>query len=301
MPHRAALYSVRIRRSQQRETYKLLGNYDDASTWLGDTLNAILPTLKVNDTDKDIGVTFESMLHSLPAHCIGVTLLGGRSGISSVIQRTGDAPFYRTPDHSELMRSAILFDLPPSRNIGFAIVHVPHRNSRKSLIDKYLSTYFSNLGYSLEIAPIVPQDALRQAVDDNAIERVTLIKRDLWSDNAFANAAQWGDNEVGRIELSIPSRRNHKLRRDPLRRFLDDQTAENRRQIVEFAGLRFDEAKVTVRMPGGSRRTFYLEDHEGGHPMSVEIDIHSEDTLGARPDDLRHELQSALAQMHPSP
>ena len=116
----------------------------------------------------------------------------------------------------------------------------------------------------------------------------------------FANAAQWGDDEVGRIELSIPSRRNHKLRSDPISKFLGDPTAENRRQIVEFAGLRFDEAKVTARMPGGSRRTFYLEDHEGGHPMSVEIDIHNEDNMGAMSDELCRELQDALTQMHPS-
>ena len=124
MAHRAALYSVRIRRSHQRNTYKLLGNYDGASTWLGDTLNSILPALRVDDANQGIGVIYESAMHSLPPNSIGVTLLGGRSGISSVIQRAGDAPFYRTPDHSELMRSAMLFDLPPDRNTGFAIVHI---------------------------------------------------------------------------------------------------------------------------------------------------------------------------------
>ena len=301
MPHRAALYSVRIRQSHKKGDYRLLGNYDRASNWLGDALTVTLPSLRASDATRDIGVEYESTLTSLPTDCIGFTLLGGRSGISSIIQKPGDAPFNRTPEHAEVMRSAILFYLPPNRNVGFAVVHVPHRNSRKSLVGEYLRQYFSDLNYSLEIVPVVPQDALRQAVDANAIERVTLIKHDLQPDNAFANAAQWGDSEVGRVELAIPSRRNRRLRRDPIQRFLDNPTDENRSQIVEFAGLRFDEAKVTARMPGGSRRTFYLEDHEGGYPMSLEIDIEVEDDLGALPDELKRELQNALTQMRPEP
>ena len=192
MPHRAALYRVRIRRSHQTDAYELLGNYDYASTWLGDTLDTILRTLSVNDPDRDIRVQYESTLGSLPANFIGVTLLGGRSGISSIIQKSGDAPFHRTHDHAEVMRSAILFDLPPGRNTGFAIVHVPHRNSRKGLVDEHLRKHFSNMGYSLELTPVVPQDALRQAVDADAIERVTLIKRDLQHDNAFRQRSSMG-------------------------------------------------------------------------------------------------------------
>ena len=301
MSHRAALYSVRIRQTGQSDVYELLGNYDRHSTWLGDTIANMMPSLNVSDVSRDVGVRYESALHFTNSDYIGTSLLAGRSGINSIIQKPGEAPFLRTHDHSEVMRSAILFDLPRLQRIGFAVVHVPHRNGRKTLIEEYLRKNFAAMGFSLELTPFVPQDALRQAVDNNEIERVTLVKHDLAPDNEFASAAQWGSFEVGRIELAIPSRRNRRLRRDPIKQFLDDPTDENRRQIIEFAGLSFDEVKVTACMPDGSHRTFLLENHEGGHPMTTEINIDVEDDIGATSAELRRELQNALTQMRPPP
>ena len=91
------------------------------------------------------------------------------------------------------------------------------------------------------------------------------------------------------------------LRGDPLRRFLREPNDENRRQIIEFGGLIFDEVAVTVDMPEGGQRTFFLEAHEGGHPMKLGINVTQMDRYGATPHELSSELARALATVSPSP
>jgi hypothetical protein len=144
----------------------------------------------------------------------------------------------------------------------------------------------------------VPQNALAEAVERDAVERVTLIKHDPAKADKFSSAAQWGTDEVDRLELTIPSKRNRRLRRDPLAKFIEEPTAANRGKLVEFNGLVFDEVAVTVEMPEGNQRTFFLEPREAGHPMTTAIDVAEGDQYGPTAADLRDQMVKVLAE-HP--
>ena len=301
MSHRAALYRVKIRPKQKVDSWCLLGDYDAAGTWAGHTLNGLLVKLNGKSRDKKVQAQFESNLPNLEPNCVGVSVLSGRSGVTSVLELEGKRPFLRTPEHSEAMRSAVLLDLPPRRTSGWLAVHVPHGRSCKGIIEHALRQGFGQLGFVIELGAIVPANALRDAVYRDLVEKITLIKHEPTKSDRFRDAAQWGDDEVERIKLSIPSRRGMHLRGDPLRRFLNEPNDENRRQIIEFGGLIFDEVAVTVSMPEGGQRTFYLEAREGGHPMTLGINVTGMDRYGATPVELSRELASALATVSPSP
>ncbi|HEC09679.1 MAG TPA: hypothetical protein ENI86_08945 [Acidimicrobiales bacterium] len=294
MSHRVALYQVRVRPKRKTSDWLLLGDYDGAGTWLGETVRNGLRLLNGSSRDGKVVARFEGDLPALEPSQIGATLVSGRSGVTSVLEKAGEPSFERTPDHVEGMRSAALFYLPRRQTRGRLAVHVPHGRSCKGILENELRRDLSQRGYVLDLSPIVPPDALRSAVERDAIEKVTLIKHDPARSERFRDAARWGTDEVGRLELSIPSKRNRRLRRDPLRRFLEDPSDENRRAIIEFQGLQFDEVAVTVDLPDGSQRTFYLEPREGGHPMTIAIDPDETDRLGATPASLSRELKKVL-------
>lgn len=301
MSHRAALYRVQIRPKREIGSFRLFGDYDEAGTWAGDTLDKILAKLDGHSRDKKVRAVFENQLPNLGTNSVGVSVLSGRSGVTSVLERDGEPAFLRTPEHSEAMRSAVLFHLPPSRASGWLAVHVPHGRSCKGIVENALRRGFGQLGFVIELGAIVPPNALREAVERDAVEKITLIKHEPSKSDRFQDAAQWGDDEVDRIELSIPSRRRARLRRDPLERFLESPNDANRRQIIEFGGLVFDEASVTVDMPEGGQRTFYLEAREGGHPMTLGLNMNGSDQYGATVSDLSTELSRALATVSPQP
>ena len=299
MSHRAALYQVQVRPLRRKDSWQLLGDYDRAGTWLGNTLQTVLTTVNFATPEGASRTQFESVLPKLESDEVGISIVSGHSGVRSVLNRSGDPPFPRSPEHFEDLRSAVLFRLPRSANVGHMVVHVPHTRSAKTVIETILRGYMSSRGFVLRIAPVVSQEALRQAVEQDAVERITLIKHDPTHSDKFRASAQWGSDRVARLELSIPSRRYRRLNRDPLKRFLDDGTDVNRRGIVEFEGLVFDEVAVTVEMPDGAIRTFYLEPREGGHPITVGLNLSDSDQLGAKPEDLTLELRNGLPPVSP--
>lgn len=301
MSHRAALYRVRVRPRRDVKGWRLLGDYDSFGTWLGTTVSGLLAGLHGTSTDGKVAARFESPLPDIKDQQVGSSIVSGRSGVISVIERQGDPPFDRTSDHVEAMRSAALFELPRGKQDGRLAVHVPHGRSCKGILERALRANMGQLGFVIELDPIVPANALREAVERNALEKVTLIKHDPTHSDKFQAAAQWGNGDIEKLELSIPSARNKRLRRDPLKKFLDDPTDENRRQIIVFEGLIFDEASVTVELADGVRRTFFLDGREGGHAMTMGIDVDLTDRLGATPDVLARELAGALKAVSVAP
>jgi hypothetical protein len=295
MSHRAALYEVKVRPHRKADDWQLLGDYDHAATWLGGSIAADLTSLNGEGSGGNVKAQFEAALPNLWSDEVGASILSGRKGVRSVLRRRSDPPFARTPDHFEDMRSAVLFSLPRNDVAGRLAVHVPHGHSCKSILEVHLRRSMADRGFFLKLAPIVSQDALLEAVERGAIERVTLIKQDPTSSDKFRDAAQWGSDEIDRLELTIPSKRDVWLRRDPLKKFLDDRSEENLRQIIEFEGLIFDEVAVTVELPDGAHRTYYLEHREGGHPMTIGLDLMDADELGAGPEHLTAELRKAAS------
>ena len=296
MSHRAALYTVRVRPHGERDEWRPLGNYDDRGTWAGTTIAAALASLNDPNWDETVHVRFDSVLPCANPNHVGISFLSGKSGITSVIERDGEEPFHRLPDHSEEIRTAVLFNLPRPRIDGLMALHIPHNRSCKSILEGVLRTAFGD-DYMIELNPIVPRAAYREAVEQNRISKVTLVKRNPTADDQFLDAAQWGPDEVDRLELIITSRRRQRLFGDPIRRFLDNPDDPKSKQIIEFEGLEFDALKVTVDMPEGNTRTFHLEALDalsGGHPITYELDINSTDEYGGTVQDLTDELSSTL-------
>lgn len=296
MAHRVALYRVRVRPKRDLDGWKLLGDFDDGGSWFGATIAAVLKQLTETSPDGKVIAQAEKVLPGLKTSEAGYSILSGRSGVTSVLQRAGQAPYDRTPQHVETMRSAVLFDLPRNRHVGHLAVHVPDGRSCKGIVERALRARASQLGLIAELGPIVPLDAFRQAVADGKVEQVTLIKHDPATADKFADAAQWGTDEIGSLYLGLPSKRRHFLSNDPLVKFLAQPSDANRKAILEFAGLRFDEAAVKVELPDGTERSFFLEGHEAGHTVTTGIEIKATgfDRFGAKPDQLVTELRKAL-------
>ena len=243
MSHRAALYRLRIRPKRQVRGWCLLGDYDEAGTWVGETIQKALMGQTSTNYDRTVEATFgEELLPRLPPNTVGVQILSGKSGVSSVLTRGGLTRFVRTPDDSEVMRSAALFSLPPHRTEGWLVVHVPHRRGCKTILHDALRANFGERGYVISITPFVPEDAFRALIDQARVSKVTLTKRELERSDRFAEAAQWGDNKLDRIELTFRGRRLRSLNKDPIRRFLAKPSEETRNRIIEFGGLQFDDA-----------------------------------------------------------
>lgn len=290
MSHRASIYSVRIRPTRVRDGWCLLGDYDSIGTWAGDTITAALRQLDAFSTDGRVHASHESNLRTSSHYSVGVSILSGRTGVTSVLQKPGETDFLRTIDHSEAMRSGILFFLPRNRDRGVMAVHAPHGRGCKAIVEHELRQHFSGLGYVIDLSPIVPADALSEALRQSEIKKITLIKYETSRSDKFHDAAQWGSDEIGRLELTITSRRMRSLRSTPLRRLLQDSSDDSRRQILEFGGLDFDDVGITVKFPNKVRRTFYLASPSKGYGMSFEIDIRHEDRYGATTDEIAREL-----------
>jgi hypothetical protein len=77
---------------------------------------------------------------------------------------------------------------------------------------------------------------------------------------------------TAKLELSItPSGRTRRILSSLPHRFLQgDSSAFG--EIVQYEGLHFDEARLEVTLPDGSRRTFNIEHPDAGHPFTEDID-----------------------------
>lgn len=294
MGHRAALYMVKVRPHREVDGWRLLGDYDKAGSSVASEIDEVLGKLDVEKKDQKVKAVFDQPLPDLAPNQVGACLVSGKLGVTAVLSRKGDPPFDQTPDHSQDMRTGVLFDLPPASKTGRLVVHVPEGRSIKRLTEREIAHRFSQKGFIISIDPVVPGNALAQAVERDAIERVTLIKHSVKSNDKFADAAQWGTDELDRVELSLPSRRNRRLRRDPLKKFLNEPTETNRKRLYTFQGLEFDEVGVTVDLPDGSRRMFFVEPRTGGHPLTVALAVDKTDRYGATPQVLSRELKAVL-------
>ena len=65
-------------------------------------------------------------------------------------------------------------------------------------------------------------------------------------------------------------------------------------EIVEFGGLTFEEASVTIVLPNGKTRTINIQAREGGQAMSQNMDNLQEVDGDPTPESLRAELKRSL-------
>jgi hypothetical protein len=196
------------------------------------------------------------------------------------------------------MRCAALLRLPPAGRTGWLAAHSNNGRAVKGLMDKGIREKFREHypQLILEISPLVLSSVLDTAIEENRIDKVKLRKLERATDIG-AGAGKWVDEGVNaKIELSItPSgKAKHILTALPRRFLRGDESAFG--EIVQFEGMQFDEARIEVTLPDGSRRTFNIEHPDQGHPFTEEITeqlqmIDGEPTDGS----LRVALSGALA------
>jgi len=137
-------------------------------------------------------------------------------------------------------------------------------------------------------------NALRAAVDQGLVEKVTLIKHQPGASNEFGDSSKWGE-EVDRLEMDVFAKRKKKLGGGPLVKFLGDPTDANRKEVVELAGLTFDEVAVRVQLEDGLMRTYWIDRPERGFPVSVDLGkLKDADELGPSAADISQGLRAAL-------
>lgn len=294
MSHRAAIYMVRVRK-RYGGNYHLFGDWDDqGGGWFGDVALTSLRGLNAADRNGKVKTVYECDLPKLGTNEVGVAVRGGRGGVTSVLEKAGEAPFARTPEHLEHMRSGVIFRLPKGASQGWLAVHSPHGHGAKGVIERHLATRCSAGDCTMEIQPVIPLSALRAAVEQNLIEKVTLIKHQPGSSNEFGDTSKWGE-EVDRIEMDVFAKRAKKLGGGPLINFLNDPSESNRAAVVELAGLTFDEAAVRVTLENGLVRTYWIDRPERGFPVSVDLgSLKDDDELGPSATDISYSLRAAL-------
>jgi hypothetical protein len=288
MGHRAGLYTVRVRKKYARrsEQPRLLGDFDEAGASLAEAFAELL----------NAGFRAANADGRRTVHCRAVRIEGddvfavmghGESGVAAEItEREGGLPlFHQRPEHVQHVRCGVLFQLPAAQRRGVLAVHVNNGRGVKSLL---LAGILNGMrerhdDVSLDVEPFISVPVLDAAIDQDKIERVTLVRYERPEDRAIKATEKWiRTGEIGKLELDITALgRGAKLKNDLLKLFRKNPANRTvRAQIVEFEGLTFDEARVEVETPDKGTKTFNIEKPDAGHPITVELRNVEVDTDG---------------------
>lgn len=298
MTHRVALYTVHVRRKRDTSgDFLPFGDIDEQGTNLAQVAAGYL-------NDPHFEVANEEETRSL--HCEAVEWDGsdlfamfrhGLTGVAAdIIGKRGEHRLRKSIDDTELVRCGALLRLPSVAEMGWLAAHINNSRAAKGLMEKGIQARFRHdfPTLVLEIKPFVSGSVLLEAVEENRIESVRLVKWDRSSDRA--SVGKWvHEGEAAKIELSIkPKGRVKRLLSGLPKSFLQGNV-DVFGEIVQFEGMRFDEARLEVKLPDGQHRTFNIEHPDSGHAFTEDIrDLRTEEgepTL----DSLRTALARALS------
>jgi hypothetical protein len=271
MSHRAAVYTVRVRRKRDRSrAFRPLGDIDGQGSGLLSAFGRYMSEFESKTADGT------KILRGVDSRIEGDELLimtqNGQNGVTAdLIDQSGSLIVHRTAKDTELLRCACLVRLPPAEQTGWLAAHVNNGRGIKGLPQKELARRFLEEypDLVLDITPYVIASALRAAIEEDRIDQVKLVKWEQPNDRANAATDKWVDAGVGgRLELKITARgrAEHVLTR-LLRQFVVDEDHSVFGEIVEFEGMTFDEARVEVEQDG-AKRTYNIEKPTAGHPVT---------------------------------
>jgi hypothetical protein len=300
MGHRAAVYTVKVRRKRDLSgAYMPLGDIDGQGTSLLAALDKYMSDLEAVSADGSKVVRCNNpVTDGIELRVMAQT---GQSGVASdLVGPGGNLLVHRTAHDTELLRCGCLFRLPSAEETGWLAAHINNGQGVKGLVEKELRSRFNAdfSGLMLEITPYVLASALREAIEHDRIDKVKLVKKEQPNDRANTATDKWVRAGVAaRIELQIsPRARTEHVITRLLRMFVVDENPNVFGDIVEFEGITFDEAKVEVETPSGAKRTFNIERPDSGHPVTE--DLHNLTLLAdGSPDEasLYAELRQALS------
>lgn len=272
MGHTAAVYKVRVRGSGRGRTTEFFpfGDIDDEGTDLAEVLIGYLNGLVEESESREKTVSCTSATLTATRD-LQVLLQHGQTGVAADIVGPGGA--HRIRQHvvdTQNVKCGALFRLPLDADMGWLAVHVNNGRGVKGLLCSRLASDFRD-DFSkrvLDIEPCVSGAVLRQALEDERMDKVKLV-RTVQANDIGNPARKWvPGGTIGKIELDISGKR---MMVDRVKRFLNgDDHLFN--EIVTYEGLVFDEAKVEVQLEGGGRRTYNIAKPESGHPMTVDLE-----------------------------
>lgn len=297
MGHRAALYTVAVRRTGESET-RPLGDIDDSGSNLLSAFSSYVTMLDAKSPD---GL---KSLHHVESKTEGNELLAtfeyGQKGVEAVIRdEAGQEQYHQQVADWVFVQCGCLLTAAPAARLGWLVLHEHNGRGTKTFLDDHLREKFRadfpNL--TLEVRPFVLLSVLRKAVEQNQITKVKLVRRVQPTDQADAALNPWVEaGSAGKIETVITSSRGGRAKNllpAPIRRFLDDEPGA-RDSIVEFQNQTYDEVKVEVRQEDGRLRTYNIEKPASGHPVTVDLDLTANPSGDAVYDALRTALASNL-------
>jgi hypothetical protein len=274
-----------------------LGDFNDQ----GNTVADFLFELFADDdfkAQRDAKIVTCSSVQLEGDETLSLHLSHGESGVrSDLIDEDGAVVHEQYPDETQLIPFASVFELPVAGEVGWWGIHVNRGRSAKGILQKEIERVF-RLEYGdfkLEIEPCVKADALRKALEEDKLQKVKLVSYGRARD--FEDADEWvRDDTRAKVELTIsPQERAKKLAPGQIISYLDGDR-DRFGDIVEFEGLPFDEAQVEVGV-NGSQRTFNIQNPEGGHAVSVEIEPTETYEEGVDLDDAIGEVLAVMREM----
>lgn len=308
MTQRAFLYTVTVKRKWHQE-YRRLGDVDEHGTRLIDLLDGYITNLSLESEDGTKTATAvavqwaqgegdeEEELYASLRH-------GERDVAAEIIDEQGVEQYKQRRTDEARLHCGALFVLPVDQDRGWLALHTNNGRGVKGLLGPELVRRFAQDfdDLMLELKPYVDLAALRQAVEDGHVEDVRLTKIVKPGDQADAATNRWvPQGEIGKIEVKVqPRGRGKFLRSVPVQRLINGTSQEKAtaaQEIVQFEGVAFDEARVTVALPNGNARTFYVQrDGPAGHPWAIDIDHWLDYDNDDNPTDasLRDALRNAL-------
>lgn len=273
MGHRAAVYTVRVHRRSNPADYRLLGDIDNRGSSLLQELAKYTVGLKSDSADHSRVI--QAISHVIDGDELQLMLQHARGGIAAdIVTDAGELRIHQEPSDMTRVRSAVLVQLPAAETYGWMAVHNNNNHYVKGLLMQALTARFRHdfPDLILDVSPYVLGSVLREAVERDRVDKVTLVKLERPSDRANVDTDKWVQSDLGaRVQLGIePWGRNKHVIPGLLRRFLGgDRQAFD--EIVVFGGLTFDEAKVQVRLENGAARTFNIERPDIGHAFTEDM------------------------------
>jgi len=273
MSHRAAVYTVRVHRRNKPDDARLLGDIDEQGHQLGSVLAGHMDGFESVSADKYKVVQIVSS--ELDADELRLMLQHGLSGLAAdIVSDTGQLRIRQTATDMQRVRCGVLLRLPRDEVMGWMAVHNNNGRYVKGLLMQALGPKFRHdfPDLILSVSPYVLGSVLREAVDHDRVQKVTLVKLEQPNDRSNAATNKWVRAASGaRVELGIEARgRKERVIPDLLRRFLGGDGGAYG-EIVAFEGLTFDEAKVQVALENGTIRTFNIERPDIGHAFTEDM------------------------------
>jgi hypothetical protein len=283
--HRAAVYTVRVKRARKRsDKYRSFGDIDEAGTYLGDRLLDYISDAGFEGASADGSKVVRCAEAELDGDDLRAVMLHGQSGVAADIYDSARVfRLHQEADDTHEVRCGVLFQLPRAGELGWLAAHVNNGRSAfgllKTALEQSFRQGFSDEKLLLEITPFVQGSVLREAIDQDRLDKVRLVKWEQPDDRAVAATSRWVEaGDVGRVEVTYSApERAKRLASGLVQRYLGgDGSAFS--DIVEFQGVTFDEAKVVVELENGTHRTFNIEKPEAGHTLTTDLtDLDYED------------------------